>query len=85
MNSQIYAAIITLLGGILISAMTYWFSKQRELEAEIRKEKLIYYKEFFESLSGVIEGGVISRRTPKICESNKQSEFICTSAGSCCC
>ncbi|WP_155416843.1 hypothetical protein [Chromobacterium violaceum] len=56
MNSQIYAAIITLFGGILISAMTYWFSKQRELEAESRKEKLIYYKEFVESLSGVIQG-----------------------------
>ncbi|MBX9346642.1 hypothetical protein K5M36_06020 [Chromobacterium vaccinii] len=56
MDSQIYGPVLTFIGGLLVPAATYWFSKQRELKAENRKEKLVYYKEFVESLSGVIKG-----------------------------
>jgi hypothetical protein len=47
-------AIIGLVGGLLVAATTYWFTKQREREAEWRKEKLAYYKTFVECLSGIV-------------------------------
>jgi hypothetical protein len=52
--------LIAVLGSILIACVTagatYWFAKKRELEAELRKEKLEHYKDFVASLSGVIQG-----------------------------
>jgi len=39
-----------------MAGATYWFTKKREREAEIRKEKLEHYKEFVASLSGIISG-----------------------------
>lgn len=56
MNAAIVTAIISLVGGLFVAAVTYWFTKQREREAEWRKEKLAYYKAFVESLSGTVEG-----------------------------
>jgi hypothetical protein len=53
---QFLSSLPTMLGGLLIAAATYWFTKKKEREAEWRKEKLVYYKEFIESLSGVVEG-----------------------------
>lgn len=48
------------LGGILIACITacvtYWFTKAREREAELRKEKLEHYKALVSSLSGIISG-----------------------------
>jgi len=49
-------SIIGLVGSVLVVAITYWFTKQRERVAEWRKEKLAYYKTFVESLSGIVEG-----------------------------
>lgn len=56
MNAAIVTAIIGLVGGLFAAAVTYWLTKQREREAEWRKEKLAYYKAFVESLSGTVEG-----------------------------
>lgn len=56
MHATIITAIIGLIGGIILAVFTYWSTKQREREAEWRKEKLGYYKSFVESLSGIIEG-----------------------------
>ena len=39
-----------------MAGASYWFTKKREREAELRKEKLQHYKEFVASLSGVISG-----------------------------
>lgn len=50
------ASLLTLLSSISIVAITYWFTKRREREAEWRKEKLAYYKFFIESISGIIDG-----------------------------
>ena len=56
METAIVTALITFLGSLLVAVLTYWFTKQRERDAEWRKEKLTYYKAFIESLSGIIEG-----------------------------
>ena len=40
----------------MLAGATYWFTKQREREAELRKEKLEHYKDFVASLSGTISG-----------------------------
>jgi hypothetical protein len=56
MTSTIVTALISIFGAVVAAAASYWFTKQREREAEWRKEKLVHYKAFVESLSGIIEG-----------------------------
>jgi len=56
MEAAIVTTLIALLGSIFVAVLTYWFTKQREREAEWRKEKLAHYKAFIESLSGIVEG-----------------------------
>ncbi|HQW53790.1 MAG TPA: hypothetical protein PLU69_07550 [Acinetobacter sp.] len=41
---------------ILLAGFTYWSTKSKEREAELRKEKLEYYKKFIESINETIEG-----------------------------
>lgn len=40
----------------MLAGATYWFTKKRERDAELRKEKLEHYKEFVASLSGIVSG-----------------------------
>ncbi len=58
--ATLLAAFIAILGGVAVAALTailtYAYTKRREREAEIRKEKLEHYKEFMSALSGVISG-----------------------------
>lgn len=56
MTGPVLTAFIAVFGGLVTAAASYWFTKEREREAEWRKEKLAHYKAFVESLSGVIEG-----------------------------
>ncbi len=53
-------AIVTTVGALLVAvtgaAWTYWLTKKKEREAEIRKEKLEHYKAFVASLNGILEG-----------------------------
>lgn len=56
METTIVTSLIALISSLLVAALTYWFTKRREREAEWRKEKLAYYKTFIESLSGIVEG-----------------------------
>lgn len=56
MTATVVAAFIGLIGSLVVATVTYWLAKQREREAEWRKEKLAYYKAFVESMSGIIEG-----------------------------
>ena len=44
----------------MLAGATYWFTKKREREAELRKEKLEHYKDFVASLSGIISGEATS-------------------------
>ncbi len=56
MTPTVIAAFISLIGSLVVAVATYWLSKQREREADWRKEKLAYYKAFVESINGIIEG-----------------------------
>jgi hypothetical protein len=56
MAAEFITACATVLGGLLVAGATYLFTKQREREADWRKEKLEHYKAFSSSLSGIIEG-----------------------------
>ena len=56
MAPTIIVALIGLIGSIVVAAFAYWSTKQREREAEWRREKLAYYKAFIENLSGIVEG-----------------------------
>jgi dsDNA-specific endonuclease/ATPase MutS2 len=54
MAYEIATAVVTASGAVVVAGATYWFTKKREREAELRKEKLEHYKEFVASLSGII-------------------------------
>ena len=56
MAVEFIAPLIAASGAIVLAGATYWFTKKREREAELRKEKLEHYKDFVASLSGVIRG-----------------------------
>lgn len=60
MTSDVISTLVTASGSaivaIIIAAMTYWLTKQRERDAELRKEKLEHYKDFVASLNGVVSG-----------------------------
>lgn len=54
MAAEIVTALIATSGAVVLAGATYWFTKKREREAELRKEKLEHYKEFVASVSGII-------------------------------
>ncbi|MCW8126455.1 hypothetical protein [Microbulbifer halophilus] len=56
MATELLTAIITASGAVAVAGASYWFTKKREREAELRKEKLAHYKDFVACLSGVISG-----------------------------
>lgn len=56
MSADIWAPFIGGVFGIAVAAATYLFTKRRERDAELRKEKLEHYKDFVASLSGIISG-----------------------------
>lgn len=56
MPAEVATAIIAAPGALIVAAAGYWFTKKRERDAELRKEKLDHYKEFVASLSGIISG-----------------------------
>lgn len=56
MNITIITTVITLIGSILLAGISYWFTKSKERNAELRKEKLEHYKKFVESMNEIIEG-----------------------------
>jgi hypothetical protein len=53
-TTAITTALITVIGAVLLAAATYWFTKARERDAEIRKEKLEHYRNFTTAMSGII-------------------------------
>lgn len=56
MPAEVLTSLVAISGAIVLAGATYWFTKKRERDAELRKEKLEHYKEFVASLSGVISG-----------------------------
>ncbi len=55
-TGAILVAIIAALSAIAVAAITYWTTKKREREAELRREKLEHYKDFVATLADVISG-----------------------------
>jgi hypothetical protein len=56
MSIALATSLIGLMGTVILTGFTYWLTKRRERDAEWRKEKLVYYKAFIESLSGIVRG-----------------------------
>lgn len=56
MAYELVTSMIASSGAIIVAVVTYWFTKKREREAELRKERFEHYKEFIASLSGIIVG-----------------------------
>ena len=56
MAAEVATALIAASGAVVLAGASYWFTKKREREAELRKEKLEHYKDFVASLSGIISG-----------------------------
>lgn len=56
MTANILTAIIAAFGAVMAAVLTYWFTKEKEREADWRKEKIAHYKAFIDSISGIIEG-----------------------------
>jgi hypothetical protein len=56
MSADIATALVAASGAIVLAGASYWFTKQRERDAELRREKLEHYKDFVASLSGIIAG-----------------------------
>ena len=65
MDSGTLVAIISTATAVVVAGvtagLTYLFTKLREREADWRKLKLDYYKEYVSALSGIVEG----RDTPE--------------------
>lgn len=56
MATDLLTAIVTASGAVAVAGASYWFTKKRERDAELRKEKLAHYKDFVACLSGIISG-----------------------------
>jgi hypothetical protein len=56
MSTDIVTTIIAASGAIILAGASYWFTKQRERDAELRREKLEHYKEYAVCLSSVLSG-----------------------------
>jgi hypothetical protein len=56
MSPELITTLVTITGGLAASAASYYFTKRQEREADWRREKLVYYKAFAASLSGVVGG-----------------------------
>lgn len=54
MTDPLATSLISATGALLVAVAGYVLTKRAEREAEWRKEKLAYYKEFVSSLSGAI-------------------------------
>jgi hypothetical protein len=54
--AEVVTALIAASGAVILAGASYWFTKKRERDAELRREKLDHYKDFVASLSGVISG-----------------------------
>jgi hypothetical protein len=56
MAAEIVTSLIAASSAVVLAGASYWFTKKRERDAELRKEKLEHYKDFVLGLSGIISG-----------------------------
>jgi hypothetical protein len=67
MGTSLTIVAISSLTAIVVAAITYYTTKQREREAEWRKEKLAQYKEYFEALAGTVGGQATDEARRRYC------------------
>src|SRR5258708_29112569 len=58
MEASVIIAVISALGSIVAAAMSYHFSRKREIEANWRNQKLIHYQELLAALSDAAIHGI---------------------------
>jgi hypothetical protein len=51
MNTQLFVETIACVAAVVVAALTYWFTKLKERDADWRKWKYEQYKEFLTALS----------------------------------
>ena len=56
MSPQLLNFMAAAFGSVALAAITYFFTKQREQDAELRRENLDHCKVYVASLSGIIDG-----------------------------
>lgn len=54
METSVFVAITSALASICVASLSFWLTKQKEREAEVRKQKLEYYKDLINSFSGIV-------------------------------
>jgi hypothetical protein len=54
LQADFVTALVTIGGAVALAIVTYSLTKKREREADVRKERLAYYKDFVASLSGIV-------------------------------
>jgi len=54
-TTETISKLLPIIGSILIASLTYYLTKGKEREAELRKEKLNFYIEFIASLTDNLE------------------------------
>jgi hypothetical protein len=59
---EVITTVIAPAGAIVVVGLSYWFTKKREREAELRKEKLEHYKDFVANHAAVVAGGSEKRQ-----------------------
>ena len=88
METALAVALVGLIGTLVGALFTYWSTKRREREAEWRKEKLVHYKVFVESLRAILRGQARISSESGVAESKvpsriKGSRLEIISAGIC--
>ena len=62
MNTNIFVAIITTSGSILIASLTYFLTKKMQTKSEWQHEKMNHYKVLLSSLSDLAVDGTDKRK-----------------------
>lgn len=67
MGTNVIIVAISSLTAIIIAALTYYTTKQREREAERRKEKRAHYRDYFAALAETIGTDVSHEARARYC------------------
>lgn len=57
MDTSVIVAVISTAAGVTVAALSFYFSKKKDREADWRKYKFEQYKEFLVSMSGIVGTG----------------------------
>lgn len=57
MDTPIVVALISASASLAVAVITFFYTKRKEREVEWRKQKIEYYREFFDALNGIVGTG----------------------------